>query len=151
MVTAAVLGAVVGTALALVITLSLLIYRYHARKYDDWSTWERRGPLYKTNTYESRGSRSRNPYGIQKPTYLPLVHQASHFMKHGSIISFVSIILLKVAFTLPLFLRFCVNLSIPTEYAVTQLSRKTGEVQSVCFDIFSLFFPHVGFQPIKKK
>lgn len=73
MVTPAVLGAVVGTALALVITLTLLIYRYHVRKYDDWTTWERRRPA----TFKSiKSERPKLNSQMTKPTYLPIIPQS---------------------------------------------------------------------------
>lgn len=75
MVTPAVLGAVVGTALALVITLTLLIYRYHVRKYDDWTTWERRRPA----TFKSiKSERPKLNSQMTKPTYLPIIPQVKH-------------------------------------------------------------------------
>ena len=80
MVTAAVLGATVGTALALVITLTMLIYRYYARKYDDWSSWERRLPT--TSVFKSGNSdRTRLNSRIPKPTYLPLIQQVGDIFR----------------------------------------------------------------------
>lgn len=98
MVTAAVLGAAVGVGAALVLTLTLLIYRYHAAQkkeladcYHRYSgssastSWSRLdswappspAPLYKSTSSLLDGPTRTRPRPPQQ-LYLPVTHQVTH-------------------------------------------------------------------------